>query len=122
MRMKSVLVISFLLMIATTGAVHTPQSFGDQGQGAVVSQRVGHGGSAYSSYIFDGGVDCKFKAAKIPSVTDSERIGHGGSLYSYSGLTSDAAKDCEAKNPRVIAKERIGHGGSAYYSSETMTN
>jgi len=77
MRMKSVLATTFLLMIATTGVVHTPESFADHGQGAAVNHRIGHGGSAYSSYIFDGGVDCKFTAAKAPSVPDSDRIGHG---------------------------------------------
>lgn len=122
MSMKSVLAISLLSMIVTTGMVHTPETFADDGQRATVSQRLGHGGSTYSSYICEGEFDGQFTSTKIPSMADSERIGHGGSLYSVSRLAQNEGKDSNQKNQRVIAMERIGHGGSTYYSSETMRN
>lgn len=122
MKMMSVLLAGCLIMAATTGIVHAPETFADHGQRAAVSDRLGHGGSTYSSYILDGAIDCKFTDAKMPSPADSKRIGHGGSLYSISRLTPNETKDCDAKNQRVIAMERIGHGGSTYYYSVTLTN
>ena len=105
------------MMIATTGCVgHTPDRFADSVQRLDIFERIGHGGSTYSSYILDGAVDCKFSVAKMANVAVPS------ASVMFTRLTPNKAGDCNAKNQRVIADERIGHGGSTYSTGETMTN
>lgn len=86
MRVKNMLAVGFLLMTAATGVVTTSDSFASDVQRADVIERVGHGGSTYSSSqsksVQVG--DCHVMGEEGRKEDVIERIGAGGAIYSYS--------------------------------------
>lgn len=104
-RVKGMLGIGFLSMIAATAPTNASGSFAADTNPADPINRIGHGGSTYQS-----------KSAKIVDcrVDVAARIGHGGSTYSssQSGSVNCALEKDAGKPVNVMA--RIGHGGSTY--------
>lgn len=115
MRVKNMLAIGFLSMMAVTGVVTASGSFASDTSQGNAPERIGHGGSTYQLKAARAG-DCRSKADVV------ERIGHGGSTYLPK---ADQAGDCHLAREMgqsLDVVERIGHGGSTYSSSQTMQN
>lgn len=104
-RVKSMLAIGFLSMMAATVAMNASSSFAADTNLADPINRIGHGGSIYQSKSARM-VDCRVDVVA--------RIGHGGSTYSssQSGSVNCALEKDAGKPVNVMA--RIGHGGSTY--------
>lgn len=112
MRVESMLAVGFLLMTAATGVVTTSDSFASDAQRADVIERMGHGGSTYSSSQPDGAGTCNGTGVSV-----IERVGHGGSTYSFSQSKSVQVGDCHVmgeEGRKVDVIERIGAGGAIY--------
>ncbi|OQW32827.1 MAG: hypothetical protein A4E19_05595 [Nitrospira sp. SG-bin1] len=110
MRSKSIVTIGFMTMMAVAGVVSASGSFASDVGSIAASERIGHGGSTYSSNSDGAGV-CRMKADM------AERIGAGGSTYSSSQTMSAQAGGCRTRGEgrnKVDVIERIGHGGSSY--------
>jgi|CXWL01.1.fsa_nt_gi hypothetical protein len=113
MRVKSILAIGFLPMVAVTGVVNASGSFAaDTNRVGVIDERIGHGGSTYSSFQPDGAGDCPARGEERRKVDVIKRIGTGGSTYSSSQI--GRCREAEEGQKRVDVIERIGHGGSTY--------
>ncbi|MGE0471716.1 MAG: hypothetical protein AB7L09_25325 [Nitrospira sp.] len=120
MRVKSMMTVGFLSIVVATGVASAPDGAASETQRVNSIERMGAGGSAYSSNHADGVGTCP-----VTGVNAIERIGHGGSTYSFSRSKSVHAGDChtmrgEEKRANVVA--RIGAGGSTYSSGSTMSN
>lgn len=105
-RVKAMLVMGFLSMVAATGVINASGTFaGDPSQGSAL-KRIGQGGSTYEIKSVRAG-DCQSEA------NVAERIGHGGSTYrSQSAKAGDCNMAGAAEKKMEVAK-RIGQGGSA---------
>ncbi len=120
MRVKSMVIVGFLSMVVTSGVASASDGVASKAQRVNVTERIGAGGSVYSSNQPDNVGMCPVTGMNV-----TERIGHGGSTYSFSRSKSAQAGDCpmmgEAeKRAHVVA--RIGAGGSTYFSSQNMNN
>lgn len=113
MRVRSMVTVGFLAMVAVTGVVNVPESFaGDVNRGESMV-RIGHGGSTYQSKANEAG-DCQMKADNI------ERIGHGGSTYASSQVDGTGVCSVAGEGARKVdVIERIGAGGSTYSFSQS---
>ena len=112
MRGKNKVTIGFMTMMAVTGVVNVSSSFASDAAHVAVSERIGHGGSTYSSKSGSVGA-CRMKLEVV------ERIGAGGATY---GSSQDGG--CQAAGDdrrKVNGTERIGAGGSTYSSSESVS-
>jgi len=117
MKVKSMVTVGFLAMVAATSVVPASSSFAAE----TGVERHGVGGSIYSTSrpMSDGAVICAKGEERQPmEVVGIERIGHGGSIYQSKAIQ---ASDCQ-QGRRVDVVQRIGQGGSTYFSSQTLSN
>lgn len=115
MRVKNMVTVGFLSMVVATGVASASDGAASRAQGVNVMERMGAGGSAYSSSQPDGADACPVTGVRVTG-----RIGHGGSTYSVSPSESVPVGNCHAmEGKRVDSSERIGAGGSTYFSSRS---
>lgn len=115
MRMKSMVAIGFMSMVIAASVASAADGAASETQRVDGMERMGAGGSAYSSSQLDGASVCPGTG-----VVATERIGHGGSTYSVNRSESAQVGDCHAmEGKRVDSSERIGAGGSIYPSSRS---
>lgn len=113
MRVKRMVTVGFLAMVAVTGVVNVPRSVAADVSPGESMARIGHGGSTYQSKANETG-DCQMKADNI------ERIGHGGSTYTSRKVDGiGACRIAEEGGRKVDVIERIGAGGSTYSFSQS---
>ena len=125
MSAKTMFTMGFLSMMVASGVAQVPDSFASEAQRADVIERIGAGGSTYSSsrpMPFQPG-DSNVAGMERGKVDVIERVGAGGSTYSsiqpmlFQPGDSNVA-GMERRKVDVI--ERIGAGGSIYSSSQPM--
>ncbi len=115
--MKSMGVIGFLSMVALTGVVNASGSFAaDMNRGGGKEERIGTGGSTYSSSQPDRAGDCRVMGEERRKVDVIQRIGTGGSTYAFS--KTDGCQMAGEGRKKVDVIKRIGTGGSIYLSSQ----
>ena len=115
MRGKSTMTIGCMAIMAVTGVVNASGSFAaETNRVGVMDERIGHGGSTYSSSQPDGAGDCRLGAGERRKVDVIERIGTGGSTYSFT--QADGCQVVREERRKVDVIERIGTGGSTYSS------
>lgn len=108
-----------VIAMAVTSMVNVSGSFAaDTSRGNATEERIGHGGSTYSSSQPDGVGACA-RGEEQRTIDTTERIGHGGSTY-QSKTTKTG--DCQGEQKRVDVVQRVGQGGSTYSFSQTMNN
>ena len=123
MSAKTMFTIGFLSMMVASGVVKVPDSFAAEAQRLEVIERIGAGGSIYSSSqpmpVQSGDSVAGTERRKVDVI---ERIGAGGSTYSSSWpmpvQSGDSVAGTERRKVDVI--ERIGAGGSTYFSRQPM--
>jgi hypothetical protein len=125
MSAKKIFTMGFLSMMVASGVVKVPDSFASEAQRVDVIERIGAGGSTYSSSqpmtIQPG--DSNVAGTERRKVDVIERIGAGGSTYSSSQPMPVQPGDSNVagtERRKVDVIERIGAGGSTYSSSQPM--
>ena len=125
MSAKKMLTMGFLSMMVASGVVKVPDSFASEAQRVDVIERIGAGGSTYSSSqpmpVQPG--DSHVAGTERRKVDVIERIGAGGSTYSSSQPMPVQPGDSHVagtERRKVDVIERIGAGGSTYSSSQPM--
>lgn len=109
MNMKRLVTMGCLSVIVTAGVANASEDATSKVQGMNFSERIGVGGSVYSSSQSDGMVPCSVTGANI-----TERIGHGGSTYSSQLFERGFCSEGRAERSKANISQRIGHGGSIY--------
>ncbi len=121
MSAKKMFTMGFLSMMVASGVVKVPDSFATEAQRVEVIERIGAGGSKYSSSrpmpVQPGDSVAGTEQRKVEVI---ERIGAGGSTYSSNQpmlvQPGDSVAGTERRKVEVI--ERIGAGGSTYSSRQ----
>ena len=108
MRVKSLVTIGCLSMMVAAGVANASEDAASKVPGVSVSERIGAGGSVYSSSQSDSTGLCSVTGANI-----TERIGHGGSTYHAKSV---GTRECNGNGRMVDVIERIGVGGSIHPS------
>ncbi|MDH5739413.1 MAG: hypothetical protein OEY77_03715 [Nitrospira sp.] len=124
MSTKKMFVMGFLSMMVASGVVQVSDSVASEAQRVDVIERIGAGGSTYSSSrsmpVQPG--DAHVAGIERRRVDVIARIGAGGSTYSFSRpilvQPGDSVAGTEQRKVDVI--ERIGAGGSTYSFSQPM--
>ena len=125
MSAKTMFTMGFLSMMVASGVAQVPESFASEAQRADVIERIGAGGSTYSSsrpMPFQSG-DSHVAGMERGKVDVIERIGAGGSTYSSSQPMPFQPGDslvAGMERRKVDVIERIGAGGSTYSFSQPM--
>ena len=120
MRGKRTMIMGVMAMMVVTSVVHAPGTFAaDTNRAGVTGERIGHGGSTYSSSQPDGALECVVPGAERRKVDVIERIGTGGSTYAFRKTAGCPMAGEGRKKVDVI--ERIGTGGSISSSSQPMS-
>ncbi|NJL16919.1 MAG: hypothetical protein HC938_06670 [Nitrospira sp.] len=106
MRVKNIVTVGFLSMVVASGVANASDGVATENQRVNVIERIGAGGSAYSSNQPDNVGMCPVTGMNV-----TERIGHGGSTYSFSRSKSVQAGDCHTmgqaeKRPQCCGAHR----------------
>ena len=125
MSTKKMFTMGFLSMMVASGVVKVSDSFAFEAQRADVIERIGAGGSTYSSSqpmpVQSG--DSHVTGTERRKLDVIERIGVGGSTYSSSLPMPVQPGDSHVagtERRKVDVIERIGAGGSIYSSSQPL--
>ena len=110
MSVKSLVTVGYLSLVVTAGVANASDGAASEAQRVNISERIGVGGSAYSSSQPDGTGTYSSTGVNI-----TERMGHGGSTYSSSQPVGRVmCREARADRRKVDVSERVGHGGSIY--------
>ena len=95
MNAKTMFTMGVLSMMVASGVVKVPDSFASEAQRVDVIERIGAGGSTYSSsrLMPVQPEDSHVAGTELSKVDVIERIGAGGSTYSFSQPTMLARAD-----------------------------
>jgi hypothetical protein len=125
MSAKTMFTMGLLSMMVASGVAQVPDSFAFEAQRADVIERIGAGGSTYSSSqpmpVQPG--DSHVAGMEQRKADVSDRIGAGGSTYSSSQPVPFQPGDSNVagmERRKVDVIERIGAGGSIYSSSQPV--
>lgn len=117
MRMRSIVAVAFLSMVASTGALNASSSIASDAGRVDTLERMGHGGSTYLAVTPQAG-DHDAVGTEQRTTGSGERIGHGGSIYR---LQPDRVGERSGEQGMIDGIKRIGAGGSIYFSSQPMS-
>ena len=88
MRAKSMWAIGLMAMVVSIGVGNASSSFAADPNRMDGTERMGVGGSVYSTSQPDGASDCRVAGRKVDM---EQRIGAGGSTYAFSQPTVQTA-------------------------------
>lgn len=112
MSMKRLVTIGCLSVMVVAGVANASEDTASKVQGVNISERIGVGGSVYSSSQPDDIGPCSVAGATITG-----RMGQGGSTYHTKSVPP---RECNGNGRMADVIERIGVGGSVYSSSRPL--